>query len=225
MKSSEMKLRCSVCAYYRLITYADGHHAIGCLKASEDGRYPVDIIRLDSCPRTHAVRRYKPVDQGELFKVLGELYTKTAAAPAHIPLYSMLDKAGESVRKRKNIIGKTLVKIGLLQVVDERVPGKRGICYVYKWNLKQFGPPSLDMADMINEKISEYVGDASDERMNRAAVLNTAKTHHIAIDEGVTRCDLCWMRDTNDCRHRLLAVGIDCKKFNVNTMRYEAPVG
>ena len=225
MKSSEMKLRCSACQFYKLITYADGHHAIGCLKASPDGIHAVNIAHMDSCPRSHAKRRYKPVDRSDLFKVLGQIYTKTAATPAHIPLYSMLEKAGGDVAKRRNMIGKTLLKIGLLKIVSDRVPGKRGICRLYQWNLKDFGPVSLALVDMINERMSEYVGDASDERMNRAASLTRLHTHHIAIDEGVTRCELCWMRDTSDCRHRLLAVGIDCKKFNVNTMRYEAPVG
>jgi hypothetical protein len=54
MKPTEMKARCAICKHYRLITYAAGNYAIGCMKASKDGEHPVDICKLDRCPREHA---------------------------------------------------------------------------------------------------------------------------------------------------------------------------
>ena len=42
---------------------------------------------------------------------------------------------------------------------------------------------------------------------------------------GVTSCAKCKIKDVQDCRERLLALGLDCKKINVNALPDEITVG
>lgn len=221
MKTAEMKLRCSVCKYYRLIGYADGHYSIGCMKASADGKSPVDIVGLESCPRDHVKRHFVPVDERQLLSALGSIYAETSAHEAYIPLYSKLGDAGQSVKNRKTLVGKAIMELGILKVISTTIPGKRGLRFTYRWNLKEFGPPSLDMVRHLNDKMAELSDYRTNDRKNREALACHPDSHRMLIDDGPTSCDLCWMRDLHDCRKRLLEIGIDCKRFNVNSIRHE----
>ena len=216
-----MKLRCSVCKYYRLKSYADGHHSIGCMKASKDGIYPVDIVALDACPRQHVKKVFKPVNESQLLSALGSIYADTSASAAYIPLYARLGGGGASVRKRKTLVGKAIIELGILKIVSTVIPGKRGVRFTYRWNLKEFGPPSLDMVAMINNKIAELTEVNTKEKRNRDAVVNIPESHRLLIDKGPTSCEFCWARDLEDCRLRLLSIGLDCKRVNVNSIRHE----
>lgn len=221
MKTADMKLRCSVCKYYRLKSYADGHHSIGCMKASKDGIYPVDIVALDRCPRDHVKRHFVPVDEMQLLSALGGIYAETSANEAYIPLYALLAEAGLSVKNRKSLVGKAIMELGILKVISTTIPGKRGLRFTYRWNMKEFGPPSLDMVKQLNDKMAELSDYKTNDRKIREALACHRDSHRMLIDEGPTSCDLCWMRDLHDCRKRLLEIGIDCKRFNVNSIRHE----
>ena len=226
MKASDMKLRCSVCKYYRLIGYADGHYSIGCMKASADGKSPVDIVNLDVCPRDNGKRRFAPVDENQLLIALGNIYAEVSAHAAYIPLYARIAAAGRDVKRRKILIGKAIIELGILKVISTTIPGKRGVRFTYRWNLKDFGPPSLPMVRQINDKMAELSNNNAMERKNRIASASRPNSHKMLIDDGPTSCDLCWMRDLDDCRRRLLEIGIDCKRYNVNSIRHEeAPMG
>lgn len=226
MKTADMKLRCSVCKYYRLIGYADGHHSIGCMKASEDGIYPVDIVALDRCPRDHVKRHFVPVDEKQLLSALGSIYAEVSVHDAYISLYAKLGEAGRSVKNRKVLVGKAIMELGILKVISTTIPGKRGLRFTYRWNIKDFGPPSLSMVKQINDKMAELSDYNTNNRKKRAASVCQPDSHRMLIDDGPTSCNLCWMRDLHDCRKRLLEIGIDCKRFNVNSIRHEeASVG
>ena len=221
MEIANMKLRCSLCKYYRVMAYADGHYSIGCMKASADGKWPVDIVTLDSCPRDNVKRRFTPVDESQLLIALGKIYALVSAHDACIPLYKTLESVGQSVKKRKTWIGKAIIELGILKVISTAIPGKGGRKYTYRWNLKEFGPPSLAMVQQINDKIAELSDKNTIDRKNRIASESHQDSHKMLIDDGPTSCDVCWMRDIEGCRQRLLEIGIDCKKYNVNSIRHE----
>lgn len=226
MKTADMKLRCSVCKYYRLIGYSDGHYSIGCMKASVDGEHPVDIIGLERCPRDHVKRHFVPVDEQQLLSALGCIYAETSAHEAYIPLYSVLGAAGQEVKNRKTLVGKAIMELGILKVISTTIPGKRGMRFTYRWDLKEVGPPSLDMVKRINDKMAELSDYRTNHRKNREAATCQAGNHRMLIADGPTSCELCWMRDLHDCRKRLLEIGIDCKRYNINSIRHEeASVG
>lgn len=220
-----MKLLCSRCKHYRTIVYADGSCAMGCLKASEND-YPIDIRHLDDCPRKKKTKRKAEVQPAELLRVLGKLYAECSPHPVHLSLYQYLSEAGETVRKYKSSIGHVIITLGILKIVSRGVEGKRGNTCVYKWNIKDFGAPSYDLVDKIIQKMSEAIEDDKLERLAKSMSSVTPQSRTLQIDEGVTSCEVCWLKNVPDCHAKLLAMGLDCKKMNINTIRYgESSVG
>lgn len=220
MKITEkLRLVCPWCKHYRVIVYANGSSAMGCLKGSDNG-YPVDIKNLDHCPRTHPKRRDIEIDRSELLSVLGKLYAECAPHPAHIALYEYLAKAGPTVKKYKTSIGRAITAMGVMKVVSRGVEGKRGNTCIYRWNLKTFGPPSLELVDKIIMKMCETFEEEKVERLAKSSVKETPKSRTLQIDAGITSCDVCWLKDFPDCREKLMALGLDCKHVNINTIRY-----
>lgn len=221
MKLSDMKSRCQICKYYRTIGYADGHASIGCMKASSDGIYPVDIVNMDECPRDHKKKRAVGVDPMEMLNALGVIFTMCCPNPGYIPLNELLKNAGVTVRKKYYHVAKALVELNILAVISRTAKGSRGIRVTYKWNLIEAGPPSLAMVDRINEHLAGLVAQSKVRANNANAARNPIKVRMLQVDEGKSICETCWMRDTPDCRSRLSAMGIDCKTVNVNSLRYE----
>lgn len=217
--TGKLKLLCSRCKYYRTIVYADGTADMGCLKGSEDG-YPVDIWYLDACPRTQRNRRSIEVKPSELLAVLGKLYAECSAHPVHLSLYQYLSEGGQTVRRYKASISHAITTMGIMKVVSRGVDGKRGNNCVYKWNIKDFGPPSLALVDKILKDMSETIEDDKLERLAKSVSNETPQSRTLEIDEGVTSCDTCWLKEFRDCHAKLLAMGLDCKKVNINTIRY-----
>lgn len=223
--TAKLKLLCSQCKHYRTIVYADGTCAMGCLKASKNDS-PVDIIHLDSCPRTQRKRRSLQLEPSELLSVLGKIYANCAPHPVHLSLYQYLSEGGHTVNRYKASIGHTIISMGILKVVSRGVDGKRGNTCVYKWNIKDYGPPSLDLVSKIIKNMSETIEDDKLERLAKYMSKETPQSRTLEIDEGVTSCDVCWLKDFTGCREKLMAMGLDCKKMNINTIRYgKASVG
>lgn len=223
--TGKLKLLCSQCKYYRTIVYADGGCAMGCLKAS-DNDYPVDIRRIDACPRTQRNRRKIELEPQELLSVLGRLYAECAPRPTHLSLYQYLSEGGDTVRRYKASIGHSLIAMGIMKVVSRGVDGKRGNTCVYKWNIEGFGPPSLDLVDKIVKTMSETIEEDKLERLAKAVAKGLPRSRTLEIDEGVTSCETCWLKEFPDCHEKLMAMGLDCKKMNINTIRYgKASVG
>lgn len=221
MKLSDMKSKCYLCPDYRAITYADGHVSIGCVKASSQGIWPVDIVNMDECPRSHKKRRPSTVDQMELLTVLGEIYAICCPSPSYIPLHSLLKVAGPSVKAKHNLIAKALKDLNILLITSRAAKGQRGVRVTYLWNLSKVGPPSLDMVEQINQYLSGLITREKVRMADRKMEINPIAIRHLVVDEGTTSCQSCWMRDTPDCRKRLTMMGMDCKIVNVNSLRYE----
>ena len=217
--TGKLKLLCGHCKHYRTIVYADGSAAMGCLKASEND-YPVDIRNLDACPRTQRNRRSIELEPSELLAVLGKLYAECAPHPVHLSLYQYLSEGGRTVKRYKASIGHALIAMGIVKVVSRGVDGKRGNTCVYKWNIEGFGPPSLELVDKIVKRMSETIEEDKLKRLARSMPTNAPRLRTLEIDEGVTSCDTCWLKEFHDCHEKLLAMGIDCKKMNINTIRY-----
>lgn len=221
-----MKLRCSVCGHYRVIRYADGHLSIGCMKASSDGLWPVDIISLDKCPRTHSKRRDHSVDSSELLSVLGKIYAQVSVTPDYISLHALLKSSGPTVKKKAQHIAKALVNLDILKVVSRSDKGRKGMRCKYIWNMQAAGPPSLAMVDRINASVQQSVEDATAKEYDKKALAGIKPTKEMLVDVGATSCEGCWMKDVADCRKRINAMGLDCKSVNINSIRYaEASVG
>ena len=221
----KLKLLCSQCKHYRTIVYADGGCAMGCLKASNND-YPVDIRRIDACPRTQRNRRKIELQPLELLAVLGKLYAECAPHPVHLSLYQYLSEGGPTVRRYTASTGHAIIAMGIMKVVSRGVDGKRGNTCIYKWNIEGFGPPSLDLVDKIVKTMSETIEEDKLERLAKSVAKGSPQSRTLEIDEGVTSCETCWLREFPDCHEKLMAMGLDCKKMNINTIRYgKASVG
>ena len=225
MKPSEMKARCAICKHYRLITYAPGNYAIGCMKASKDDEHPVDILELDRCPREHGKKRFNKVESSELLPVLGRIYAETAASNAYLALVEILKDAGLSVKRKSQYIAKALVAMDILKVISRSEKGFRGTRCTYRWNMK-VGPPSLKMVDDINAWLQECNEKLSARKYQQAAEKEQRGVATFLMDKTTTVCEQCWLRSTPECYSKLMMMGIDCKKVNLNTIRYaEASMG
>lgn len=217
--TTKLKLLCSQCKYYRTIVYVDCGCAMGCMKESTNG-YPVDIRHMESCPRTQRNRQKIEVDPSELLIVLGKIYAECAPHPMHLALYQYLSDGGATVKRYRDSIGQALTTMGILKVVSVGVEGKRGNNRVYRWNLKKFGPPSLELVDKVISTMSETIEDDKLERLAKTISSEPPRSRTLEINEGVTSCEMCWLKDVTDCRQKLLVMGLDCKKVNINTIRY-----
>ena len=226
MKPTEMKARCAACKHYRLINYGEERYGIGCMKASVDGIHPVDIITLERCPRSHSKKRFNPVIGAELMPILGQIYAKTAASECFLPLHEILRAGGPSVKRKSQYIGKALVEMGILKVISRSEKGYRGTRCIYRWDMKVYGPPSLDMIDKINSWLQDCNDKLSARKYQRAAEIKIRPVEQLLVDKGVTVCEQCWMRDTPNCYEKVRAMGLNCKEVNINSIRYaEARLG
>ena len=87
----------------------------------------------------------KPIDKMEMLSLLGLLYAHTAMGYGKVGLRSLIETYGKpTVRPKRNFISKALVRTKVLLY-----EGKQGRARVYKWNLKEWGPPSLLVADAM----------------------------------------------------------------------------
>lgn len=222
MRTVDMRAKCWLCEHYRTVSYADGSSSIGCMVPSEDG-YPVDIRFLEACPRGHS-RRCRDINRQDLMQVVGKIYAATSASPGELSLYKMVE-GYPSLRGKKTLIGKAIVDLGILRRLSNRVFGHRGICCLYKWNAG--GPPSLEMCDRIIFKTEELTFDMVRSRQARIKT-GVTRPRPVKISTkmiGITPCTKCRLSKVENCRERLLSLGYDCKKINVNMLPDEVTVG
>ena len=86
----------------------------------------------------------KPIDRMEMLHILGLIYARTAAGFGKVALQQlMLDEAKPTVRAKAAVVCRSLTQSGLLTYCRQ---GRRSL---YKWNIKEWGPPSLLVADAI----------------------------------------------------------------------------
>lgn len=222
MRIADMRAKCWLCEHYRTVNYADGYSSIGCMVPSEDG-YPVDIRLMEACPRGHS-RRCQDINRQDLMQVIGRIYVATSASPGELSLYKMVEEY-PSLRGKKTLIGKAIVELGLIRRLSNRVPGHRGVYCLYRWDAP--GPPSLEMCDRIILKTEELTFDMVQIRQAKIRE-GTTQPRPVKIDRrmiGITPCTKCRLNKVENCRERLLALGYDCKKINVNMLPDEVTMG
>lgn len=222
MRTIDMRAKCWLCEHCRTVSYADGSSSIGCMVPSEDG-YPVDIRFMEACPRGHS-RRCQDINRQDLMQVVGRMYAATSASPGELPIYKMI-KEYPSLRGKNTLIGKAIVDLGILRRLSDRVPGRRGVCCLYRWDAP--GPPSLEMCERIILKTEEMTFEMVAARKARKAQ-GVSPTRTVKITEkmlGATPCIKCRLNKVENCRERLLALGYDCKKINVNKLPDEVTMG
>lgn len=85
-----------------------------------------------------------PMDKMEMMHLLGLVYARTAVGFGKVGLRALIENEGKpTIRPKRNFVIKAFIRTGLL------VPAGLGKAQGYKWNLKEFGPPSLLLADMM----------------------------------------------------------------------------
>lgn len=86
----------------------------------------------------------KPIDRMEMLHILGIIYGKTAAGFGKVALQKIiLAEAKPTVKAKAPMVCKALTRSGLLIYSKERKNR------VYRWNLKEWGPASLLVADAM----------------------------------------------------------------------------
>lgn len=226
MKIIEMSKICHNCQFYWPLSYASGESSIGCRKAAGLNGRPKDIRHMTVCPLGHGARKEPILLANELLQPLGKIYAMTAPSAAYISLYKLLSEYGKSIDKYRVEVSLALQQMGILNVVAKSVAGLRGRRCVYRWNMKKHGPPSLELADKIIMQVEQIVlAEKLAKRRIVSAFDENLKTYNIQVKDGVTKCETCWLKGLNNCRAQLMSFGIDCKKININTMKYEAGLG
>ena len=101
----------------------------------------------------------KEIDRMEMLHILGLIYANTAVGYGRIGLCRFIRKeAKPTIRGKYTFVARAIVKVGLLTY-----KGSQGVDRVYHWNFKDYGPVSLEIADMIiNETRNQVVLHARD---------------------------------------------------------------
>lgn len=86
----------------------------------------------------------KPIDRMEMMHILGLIYAHTAPGFGKVALEQMIHKeGGKTIKGKASRIVRALTRSGLLMYC-----GGRKARY-YKWNMKDYGPVSLPIADAM----------------------------------------------------------------------------
>lgn len=95
----------------------------------------------------------KPIDRMEMMHILGIIYGKTASRLVNGGLARLIKTEGKpTVTVKYTFILKALVRKKII-IPDGKVGRRRA----YRWNLKQYGPVSLPIADMIITETEEQI--------------------------------------------------------------------
>lgn len=225
MNNIEMRGICYRCEHYRPITYSDGSGSVGCVKDSPTG-YPVDIRNMECCPVRKDGHGFRKLALPEIMAVLNQLYIMCSSAPAEFSLVDVVEMtAGDTIKGRRTAISQAVRDLQILSIVERN--GKK---YSYRWNMKKWGPASMEVAQAVASqvylRINEQIEKQRQRRIQRA---EDAVTRPAKVKKEATRCDSCKLKDQAGCRDILLKLGIDCKVYDVNSLKIvddnEASVG
>ena len=108
----------------------------------------------------------KEIDRMEMMHILGLVYAKTAAGFGRVGLCRFVRKEGKATIVGKyTFVARAMIKSGLL-IPD----GQKGVACRYRWNMKDFGPVSLLIADMMIIETANQIRIAAREKYaNRKA--------------------------------------------------------
>lgn len=112
----------------------------------------------------------KDIDRMEMMHILGLVYAKTAAGFGRVGLCRFVRKEGKATIVGKyTFVARAMIKSGLL-IPD----GQKGVACRYRWNMKDFGPVSLLIADMMIAETANQIRIAAREKYaNRKAKMGS----------------------------------------------------
>lgn len=108
----------------------------------------------------------KEIDRMQMYQLLGKIYIQTVTGFGKMGLAKYIrENGGDTVKTKYNFVAKALVRSGLLTK-----QGKTGRGIAYRWNLKDFGPVSIPIAEaMIAETERQIRIGASIKYYNKKA--------------------------------------------------------
>ncbi len=102
----------------------------------------------------------KEIDRKEVLTLLGRMYALTATGKGRIGLCRYIKKeGGPTIVGKYTFMARAMLRIRLMTHVD----GK-GVATLYRWNLKEYGPPSIPLADMLIAETAEQIRISAKER-------------------------------------------------------------
>ena len=102
----------------------------------------------------------KDIDRKEVLTLLGRMYALTATGKGRIGLTRYIQReGGPTIVGKYTFMARAMLRIGLLQWVE----GK-GTAMLYRRNMKQYGPPSIPLADMLIAETAEEIRIAAKAR-------------------------------------------------------------
>lgn len=102
----------------------------------------------------------KEIDRREMLMILGKIYAITGGRYGRIGLCRYIRKeGGPSITGKYTFMARAMLRIRLITHVD----GK-GVATLYRWNLKEYGPPSIPLADMLIAETAEEIRIAAKAR-------------------------------------------------------------
>lgn len=121
----------------------------------------------------------KPIDRMDMMHILGLVYAKTAAGFGRVGLCRFIRKeAKPAIQRKYTFVARAMIKSGLL--IQQGCQGK---CVKYRWNMKDFGPVSLLIADMMIAETENQIKIAAREKhANRKLRMNKTEEHDTSIN-------------------------------------------
>lgn len=102
----------------------------------------------------------KPIDRMDMMHILGLVYAKTAAGFGRVGLCRFIRKeAKPGIKTKYTFVARAMIKSGLL--ISE---GNQSVAVKYRWNMKDFGPVSLLIADMMIAETENQIRVAAKEK-------------------------------------------------------------
>lgn len=113
----------------------------------------------------------KPIDRMDMMHILGLVYAKTAVGFGRVGLCRFIRKeARHGVKTKYTFVARAMIRSGL--VIPD---GQKGVACRYKWNMKDFGPASLLIADMMIAETEHQIRIAAKNKYyNRKARMTKA---------------------------------------------------
>ena len=101
----------------------------------------------------------KEIDRREVLTLLGKMYALTATGKGRIGLTRYIQReGGPTIVGKYTFMARAMLRIKLFK------PEGKGRSTLYGWNLKDYGPPSIPMADMIIAETAEQIRIAARKR-------------------------------------------------------------
>lgn len=119
----------------------------------------------------------KPIGRMEMLHLLGIIYAQTIVGFGKVALEKLIREKGKpTVKGKAEAIRTTLPRCGVL-IYEKNGKGRR-----YKWNMQEWGPVSLQVADAVIVATEQFIrrkaNTAHALKMKRINEINAGKEKH-----------------------------------------------